>query len=88
MGVVRWLWEARGHVPCARGAGDVPIGGRSLARGQERRWVGLEERVASGWGECTRHESDEGTNPYEKEVGQPPSFSGICKDAPMWMDDH
>jgi hypothetical protein len=88
MRFVRWLRDVRGHVPCARDAGDVPMGERSLARRREMRRMGLEKRVASGWDECTRHESDEGTNPYEKEVGQPPSFSGICKDAPMWMDDH
>jgi hypothetical protein len=50
--------------------------------------VGPENWVASGWDECTRHESDEGTNPYEKERVSHPSSSGICKDAPMGMDEH
>jgi hypothetical protein len=45
MGVVRWLRDVRGHVLCARGAGDVPKGERFLAGVQEMRWVGLEERV-------------------------------------------
>jgi hypothetical protein len=57
-------------------------------RADEIWWVGLKKRVASGWDECSRHESDERTNPYEREAGKPSSFSGISKNAPMRIDDH
>jgi hypothetical protein len=67
MGVARWLRELRGHIPCARGAGDVPIRERSPARGQEMPWEGLDERVARGWETYSRHEIDEGGIPTRKQ---------------------